>query len=101
MKTAYPSGAWNWFGRLLGPWVVLLAICLGGGLFAAGAIAAEWKPDKHIELVVPTGPGSGVDNTVRTLQSILQARKLIEPPISVTNRPGGSYGVALAYLTRY
>lgn len=101
LKTAYPTGAWNWFGRLPEPWVVLLAVCLGGGLVAAGAIAAEWKPDKHIELIVPTGPGSGVDNTTRTLQAILQARKLIETPISVTNKPGGSYGVALAYLSQF
>lgn len=80
---------------------ILLAVGLGGGLFGAGAIAAEWRPDKHIELIVPTGPGSGVDNTARTLQSILQARKLIETPISVTNKPGGSYGVALAYLSQF
>ena len=68
---------------------------------AASAQAAEWKPDRNIEIVVPTGPGSGVDNTVRTLQAILQANKLVEQPIVVTNKPGGSYGVALNYLGQF
>jgi putative tricarboxylic transport membrane protein len=65
------------------------------------ASAADWKPDKHIEIIVPTGPGSGVDNTARTLQSILQAKKLIETPMSITNKAGGSYGVALTYLSQF
>ena len=101
LKTAYQSAAGHLPGRLLQVWATLLAFCLGGGLCGEAAIAAEWKPDKHIELIVPTGPGSGVDNTARTLQAILQARKLIETPISVINKPGGSYGVALAYLSQF
>lgn len=80
---------------------MLLAVGLGGALFGVAAIAADWKPDRHVEVVVPTGPGSGVDNTARTLQSILQTRKLIETPVSVTHKPGGSYGVALAYLSQF
>jgi len=88
-------------GRLAEVLAIFLAVFLGGELFGVAAIAAEWKPDKHIEVIVPTGPGSGVDNTARTLQSILQARKLIEAPISVVNKPGGSYGVALAHLAQF
>jgi putative tricarboxylic transport membrane protein len=65
------------------------------------ASAADWKPDKHIEIIVPTGPGSGVDNTARTLQAILQAKRLIETPMSITNKAGGSYGVALTYLSQF
>ena len=63
--------------------------------------AADWKPDKGIELIVPTGPGSGVDNTTRTLQAIMQTHKLVDTPIAVTNKPGGSYGVALNYLAQF
>ena len=64
-------------------------------------LAADWKPDKPIELIVATGPGSGVDNTARTLQAILETNKLIEQPLTVVNKPGGSYGVALNYLERF
>ncbi|HEY9446487.1 MAG TPA: tripartite tricarboxylate transporter substrate binding protein, partial [Burkholderiales bacterium] len=60
---------------------VLVALCLASGT----AQAADWKPDRNIEIIVPTGPGSGVDNTVRTLQRILQDHKLIDQSIVVTN----------------
>ena len=51
--------------------------------------------------MVPTGPGSGVDNTARTLQMIMQTAKLIDTPMSVINKAGGSYGVALNYLAQF
>ena len=50
---------------------------------------------------MPTGPGSGVDNTARTLQMIMQTSKLVDAPMSVINKPGGSYGVALNYLSQF
>jgi putative tricarboxylic transport membrane protein len=77
--------------------ICALTLCVA----CMAAPAAEWKPDKHIEIIVPTGPGSGVDNTARTLQFILQAKKLVEMPMSITNKAGGSYGVALTYLSQF
>jgi putative tricarboxylic transport membrane protein len=79
-----------------------LTACLTFAFAAAPALAAalEWKPDKHVELVVPTGPGSGVDSTFRTVQAILQTRKLVDAPMTVVNKPGGSYAIALAYLAQ-
>ena len=67
----------------------------------AAAVAADWKPDKAIEFVVGTGPGSGVDNTARTVQSILQTQKLVDPQITITNKPGGPYAVAYNYLSQF
>ena len=64
-------------------------------------IAADWKPDKPIEFIVGTGPGSGVDNTARTVQAILQTQKLIEPQINVVNKPGGPYAIAFNYLAQF
>ena len=32
---------------------------------------------------------------------IMQGSKLVEAPMSVTNRAGGSYGVALNYLAQF
>lgn len=67
----------------------------------AGALhAAEWKPEKHVELVVPTSAGSGVDNTARTIQRILQGEKLVEVPVAVVNKAGGGSNVAMAYLAQ-
>jgi putative tricarboxylic transport membrane protein len=74
-----------------------LAFCLA----AATAHGADWKPERNVEFIVPTGPGSGVDNTARTLQMIMQSAKLVEAPMSVVNKAGGSYGVALNYLAQF
>jgi putative tricarboxylic transport membrane protein len=65
------------------------------------ALAADWKPDKAIEFIVGTGPGSGVDNTARIAQSILQMQKLVEPQITISNKPGGPYAVAYNYLSQF
>lgn len=62
--------------------------------------AADWKPEKHVELVVPTSAGSGVDNTTRTLQRILQTEKLVDVPLTVVNKAGGGSNVAMAYLAQ-
>lgn len=70
-------------------------------LTAVLATAADWKPDKTIEFIVPTGAGSGVDNTARTVQSIFQSRQLVEQAINTTNKPGGNYGIALNYLGQH
>ena len=67
----------------------------------AGAVAADWKPDKAIEFVVGTGPGSGVDNMARTVQSILQTQKLVDPQITITNKPGGPYAVTYNYMSQF
>ena len=75
----------------------LLAVCAYG----APTYAADWKPERNVEFIVPTGPGSGVDNTARTLQMIMQTSKLVDTPMSVINKPGGSYGVALNYLSQF
>jgi putative tricarboxylic transport membrane protein len=52
--------------------------------------AAEWKPTKSIEFVATAGPGGGTDNLARTVQSILVKHKLIDQPVVVVNKPGGS-----------
>ena len=58
----------------------LLVLCL------AAARAADWKADKVVEFVVPTGPGSGVDASARTVQQIFQANKLVEQAIEIALR---------------
>lgn len=65
------------------------------------ATAADWKPEKIIELIVPTGPGSGVDASARTVQQILQSNKLVDQAINTTNKPGGNYGIAMNYLGQF
>ncbi len=80
---------------------VVLTLGAAAGFWAGPVSGADWKPDKTVELIVGTGPGSGIDNTARTLQAIIQTNKLIDVPVTVINKPGGGYGMALNYLGQY
>ncbi|OGA38392.1 MAG: hypothetical protein A3G24_12090 [Betaproteobacteria bacterium RIFCSPLOWO2_12_FULL_62_13] len=71
------------------------------GLQHNQAFAAQWKPTEQLEMIIPTKAGSGVDNTARTVQAILQANKLVPSPIIALNKPGGGYAVAMGYLDRF
>lgn len=99
MEKAVPNDAPAWSNPF---WkTCALALCLAGGLGAGQVPAADWKPDKAIELIVGTGPGSGVDNTARTLQAIVQTHKLIDAQVTVVNKPGGGFAVAFNYLSQF
>ncbi len=78
-----------------------LALSTLFAIICCPATAAEWKPTKSIELIVPTTPGSGVDNTARTIQLILQNRKLVAEPVAVINKGGGGNNVAMGYLGQF
>jgi putative tricarboxylic transport membrane protein len=70
--------------------------CTAPPLSAAGAQA--WSPERNIEIVVGSSPGSGTDITARMAQKIMQSRKLVGVPVTVMNRPGGGSAIALAHL---
>jgi tripartite-type tricarboxylate transporter receptor subunit TctC len=55
-------------------------------------------PTKKIEFVAPASPGGGWDLTARSMQKILEEEKLIDQPINVVNKPGGSGEVGWKYL---
>lgn len=56
----------------------------------AGALAQiGWKPDRTVEIIVGTPPGSGYDIVARKLQEIWQTGNLIEKSVTVVNKPGG------------
>lgn len=52
--------------------------------------AAQWKPDKAIQFVVPYAPGGGSDVFARTMVNILKEENLCPVPLVVNNQPGGS-----------
>jgi putative tricarboxylic transport membrane protein len=65
---------------------------------SAGASTAQgWQPTKPIEFVVTSSPGGGTDNFTRMIQAIVTKYKLIDQPIVVVNKGGGSG--AEGYLT--
>jgi tripartite-type tricarboxylate transporter receptor subunit TctC len=69
-----------------------LSLCL-----ASSIAAAQWKPSQPIEFIVTAGPGGGTDNFARTIQSIVTKHKLIDQPIVVLNKGGGSGAEGFQY----
>jgi putative tricarboxylic transport membrane protein len=66
---------------------------------AAGAAAAQgWTPQRHVELVVPQGPGGSLDTTARTLQRLWTESKLVPVSSAVVNRAGGEHAVAYNFI---
>jgi putative tricarboxylic transport membrane protein len=60
------------------------------GLASGAATAAEWKPTRTIEFIVPAGTGGGADQMARVLQGIVQKHNLSPQPIVVINKSGGA-----------
>ena len=65
------------------------------------AFAAAWKPEKPIEIVAPSGPGGTTDRTARVIARILTQQKLVDVPVNVVNKPGGSGMIGLTYLNQH
>ncbi len=63
---------------------------------AAPALAA-WQPQKPIEFVATAGPGGGTDNFARAVQAIITKYKLVDQPIVVVNKGGGSGAEGYVY----
>ena len=66
-------------------------------LLTAAPAMAEWAPSRPIEFVVASGAGGGTDNFARTIQSALTRGEIIDRPIVVLNKGGGSGAEAFLY----
>ena len=62
--------------------------------------AAEtgWRPDRNIEIIANTSPGTGSDATARLIHRLLVEHKLIESTAAVVNKVGGGGTIGLTYL---
>ena len=62
-------------------------IALTAALGAVPSFAADWRPDKRIEFVVPNAAGGGNDRIGRLVQHIAQEKRFVEPVMTITNKP--------------
>jgi putative tricarboxylic transport membrane protein len=81
-------------------------LCLGAVLLFCSSLpatsaAGAWKPEKSIEVVAPSGPGGTTDRTARVIARILTQHKLVDVPVNVVNKPGGSGIVGLNYIDQH
>lgn len=79
----------------------LAAMLVAPGLSVQPAAAQAWKPEKNVEIVVNTAPGSGPDTLARSMQKLLGDSRLIETSITVANKPGGGGAIAYNYLNQH
>ncbi len=70
------------------------AICASAG-------AADWKPERNIEISVGVTPGGPVDVSARLIQKILQDRRMVAGTVSVVNRPGANNALAWLYINQH
>ena len=77
------------------------AVLFGCALvWCATASGQTWKPERNVEIIVPSGPGGGTDRTGRTVQALLESGQLLEKS-SVVNKPGAGGGLGLLYLNAH
>jgi putative tricarboxylic transport membrane protein len=78
-------------------------VAVTAALVAPSAVCAQasWSPDKNVEFVIGAGPGAAADLTARTIQRIVQERKLTPATSVVVNKPGASYALSWIYLNQH
>ena len=64
---------------------LFLALAMSA-LCATPARAADWKPGKPVEFVVPAPAGGSLDRPARLVQKIWQENKLVDVPVNIINK---------------
>jgi len=60
-----------------------------------------WRPEKQVEIILPTAPGGGNDAVARLMAKVLQEQKLVTAPILVMNKAGGNQALSVSYLAQH
>jgi putative tricarboxylic transport membrane protein len=60
--------------------------------------AETWRPSKPVTVIVANAAGGTGDRTVREIQRVVQAHRLLDVPIVIVNRPGGNGTIAMNQL---
>ena len=84
-------------GRGMRAGIAIVAALLAGGT----GLAADWKPERPIEIVAMSGPGGANDIIARTLQRVMQQRKLVDAPMTVVAKVGAGGVIAWNYLNQH
>ncbi len=88
--------------------IAVISLAAFVAFVALAAVAANvawgqpaWRPDKAVEIILPTAAGGLNDQMARLIQSILQERKLVPTPVVVMNKSGGNQTLAAVYLRQH
>jgi putative tricarboxylic transport membrane protein len=61
----------------------------------------SWRPEKAVEVVVPTAAAGINDQLSRLMQRVLTEQKIVSVPMVVMNKPGGNQSLAVVYLSQH
>ena len=80
-------------------WISILILAVFVGIIGVGtAFGASKFPEKPITIIVHASAGGGSDMFARTIASAIEKNKLLPQPVIVEPKPGGSGGIAFAYV---
>jgi putative tricarboxylic transport membrane protein len=75
-----------------------MLVASAGAGWTAPALAQGWKPERSVELTIPTSPGGSNDIAGRLIHRLWSDLKLLPVASSVANRGGGEHSVAYTYI---
>ena len=80
---------------------VAMVLLAGVGILLAPAASAQgWKPERSVELTIPSSPGGSNDIVGRMVQKLWTDLKLLPVASAVANRSGGEHSVAYTYVAQ-
>src|SRR5688572_23277208 len=79
-------------------WTLVAALLMSSAVVQA---QADRKPQKNVEIVVPSAPGGSNDKTARTVERIISDKRLLATPLTVVNKPAGGNWMALTYVSQH
>ena len=82
----------------LSSWLMGALVAGGAAMLADTAPAQGWKPERTVELTIPTSPGGSNDIAGRTIQKLWGELKLLPVASAVVNRSGGEHIVGYTYI---
>ena len=79
-------------------WGAMALLALG--MLPGTAPAQAWKPERNVELTIPTSPGGSNDIAGRLIHKLWTELKLLPVQSTVVNRSGGEHIVAYTYISQ-
>ncbi|MCE9640929.1 MAG: tripartite tricarboxylate transporter substrate binding protein [Betaproteobacteria bacterium] len=67
----------------------------------SAAHAADWRPEKPVEIISGVAAGGALDIMARAMQKIWQEKRALSVPSTVVNRPGAGSSIAWTYLNAH
>lgn len=87
--------------KRLGSWLSMVLVAVGSGILSHPASAQGWKPERNVELTIPSGPGGSNDIAGRIVQKLWTDLNLLPVSSSIVNRAGGGHVVAYTYVQQH